>query len=558
MAEAGNRLLYIEPRMAESAQKVLHELTAAGLLSSDQVTTYAAEIETGAEALLARLLKDGHITQYQCDKFNAGEASEIHFGDYVVIDKLGKGGMGTVLLAKHRRMERQVAIKVLPVTVLESKEAVARFYQEVKVAGQLTHPNIVHAYDAGEHKGFHYLVMEYVQGHDLAQVLSHMGPVPTSLALDYISQAASGLEYAHGMQIVHRDIKPSNLLLDDEGKIKILDMGLARITAGGGIGGGGILDSEASVHLTTTGQVMGTVEYMSPEQAEDTRQADARSDIYSLGCTLYRLVTGRGPYSRETVVKTILAHRDAPIPIIDTGSPDDAAINHLFRKMVAKDPADRFGSATLLLEAIREIEEGTGPEFVDEPEPPIEHIEPGGDTAVAVRIQPGADGLTPEEMSLPEAIIPIGYDEDDSIDEFIEVPPGYSESAITNSNSLGSKASEVVYIPDTAVSGGSVGGSVKQTIKRVIKPVINWLNSNRSHRILIWSLVALALAWMPVVGVAIGVFNWRGANQDLRDIGSGKRPPQGSALTHAGKILSIIATVVSGLSTLGVVGSLLF
>ena len=188
--------------MAESAQKVLHELTAAGLLSSDHATKYAQEINTGAEALLTRLVKDGHITQYQCDKFNAGEASEIHFGDYVVIDKLGQGGMGTVLLAKHRRMERQVAIKVLPVTILESKDAVARFYQEVKVAGQLTHPNIVHAYDAGEHMGFHYLVMEYVKGHDLAQVLSHMGPVPSSLALDYISQAASGLEYAHRMQIV--------------------------------------------------------------------------------------------------------------------------------------------------------------------------------------------------------------------------------------------------------------------------------------------------------------------------------------------------------------------
>jgi len=242
--------------MAESAQRVLHELTAAGLLSSGHVTKYSEEIKTGAEALLTRLVKDGHITQFQSDKFNAGEASEIYFGDYVVLDKLGQGGMGTVLLAKHRRMDRQVAIKVLPVTVLESKDAVARFYQEVKVAGQLTHPNIVHAYDAGEHMGFHYLVMEYVKGHDLAQVLSHMGPVPATLALDYIYQAASGLEYAHAMNIVHRDIKPSNLLLDDEGRIKILDMGLARI---GGTIGGALFESEVSANLTTTGQVMGTV-----------------------------------------------------------------------------------------------------------------------------------------------------------------------------------------------------------------------------------------------------------------------------------------------------------
>ena len=302
--------------MANSAQKVLHELTAAGLLSADKATDFGEEIETGAEALLTRLVADGHITQFQADKLLVGQSSDIYFGDYVVLDKLGQGGMGTVFLAKHRRMDRKVAIKVLPVTVLDSEAAVARFYQEVKVAARLTHPNIVHAYDAGEHHGFHYLVMEYVAGHDLAQVLAQLGPIPPGLALDYLTQACAGLEYAHRKGVVHRDIKPSNLLLDDEGTIKVLDMGLARI--------GGPTDQEASAHLTTTGQMMGTVEYMSPEQAEDTRMADARSDIYSLGCTFYRLVTGTGPFTRDTVVKTILAHRDAPVPVIDTGSPEDA------------------------------------------------------------------------------------------------------------------------------------------------------------------------------------------------------------------------------------------
>lgn len=336
--------------MSESAQKVISELTSAGLLSSDRVTEYSVEIESGIDVLLEKLVKDGHITPYQSDKLKQGKSTDIYFGDYVVIELLGQGGMGTVLLAKHRRMDRKVAIKVLPVTALESKDAVARFYQEVKVAAQLTHPNIVHAYDAGEHHGFHYLVMEYVPGHDLAAVLSQLGPVPLPMTLEYIKQACKGLDYAHRKGIVHRDIKPSNLLLNDEGDIKVLDMGLARF--------GESTFNEKVTQLTTTGQVMGTVEYMSPEQAEDTRQADHRSDIYSLGCTLYRLLTGVSPFSRDTVVRTILAHRSDTIPKINTGLPEDQTVNALFQKMVAKSPDDRFQSSAELLEAIEAIENG--------------------------------------------------------------------------------------------------------------------------------------------------------------------------------------------------------
>jgi len=501
--------------MAESAHKVLHELTAAGLLSSDHATKYGEEIETGAEALLTKLVSDGHITEYQAEKFRSGQATDIYFGDYVVIDKLGQGGMGTVLLAKHRRMDRQVAIKVLPVTVLESKDAVARFYQEVKVAAQLTHPSIVHAYDAGEHHGFHYLVMEYVPGHDLVKVLSQLGMIPNSLALDYIMQAASGLEYAHGKGIVHRDIKPSNLLLNDEGQIKILDMGLARI---GGIGGiGGVAEQEASVHLTTTGQVMGTVEYMSPEQAEDTRQADARSDIYSLGCTLYRLVTGRGPYSRETVVKTILAHRDAAIPVIETGLPDDAAVNRLFRKMVAKNPNDRFQSMTQLVESIRQIEDGSS-SFGAVP-PVIERVP---DTAIAIRF----DQLS-EPTIIPEAIIPEvigdGQDNDPIIppDSVVSVTSGYGQQ------------SEVIYIPDVAPPRGR------------IRRVRHWIKSDRSRGILLWSIIALILAGPPVAGFfgfIFGWFTWRAAKQELRDIEKGIRPSSGFTKAKFGKYIAIFAT----------------
>jgi serine/threonine protein kinase len=416
--------------------------------------------------------------------------------------------MGTVLLAKHRRMDRQVAIKVLPVTVLESKDAVARFYQEVKVAAQLTHPSIVHAYDAGEHHGFHFLVMEYVPGHDLAQVLSQLGLIPISLALDYISQAASGLEYAHGKGIVHRDIKPSNLLLNNEGQIKVLDMGLARI--------GSALDQDVSAQLTTTGQVMGTVEYMSPEQAEDTRQADARSDIYSLGCTMYRLITGRGPFSRDTVVKTILAHRDAPIPKIESGSPDDESVNRIFRKMVAKNPNDRFQTSTMLIEAIRQIEEGQAPSFGSVP-PVIQQVP---DVAIAMRF----DDQT-EPATIPEAIIPDAIDPIIPADSVVSVTSGYGQQ------------SEVMYIPDIAPRVGP------------IRRARGWMKENRSRGILLWGLISVFLMSFGV-GVITGFFTWRAANQDLQDISEGKRTPHGYWLTRIGKMLSMFATLVGPIATI--------
>lgn len=541
--------------MAESAQKVLHELTAAGLLSSDHATEYGDELETGSDALLSKLVSDGHITKYQAEKFKAGKASDIYFGDYVVIDKLGQGGMGTVLLAKHRRMDRKVAIKVLPVTVLESKDAVARFFQEVKVAAQLTHPSIVHAYDAGEHHGFHYLVMEYVEGHDLAEVLQTLGPIPASLAMDYINQAAAGLEYAHRKGIVHRDIKPSNLLLDGEGNIKILDMGLARI--------GGTFDQEASQHLTTTGQVMGTVEYMSPEQAEDTRQADARSDIYSLGCTLYRLLTGRGPYSRDTVVKTILAHRDAPIPAIDTGNPMDRGINQLFQKMVAKDPTQRYQSTTMLIEAIRQIEEGQYSGFDESPAnsiepqtppvaPPVILKSPPSDMAVAVRFDSRSD-----DHSIPEAIIPDDVSTSGSAGSVgsttqppmnvpvsnpapANVPTSDSyrpSSQVASVTSGYGQQSEVLYIPDIAPPRWRIGR------------VRRWIKENRSRGILLWSIISLILMWNPL-GVIFGFFTWRAANQDLRDIEHGLRTANGFWLTRMGKYISIFTTVVGPFTTI--------
>src|SRR5262249_41236648 len=181
-----------------------------------------------------------------------GKHQSLVFDEYVVLDKLGAGGMGVVFKAQHRRMKRTVAIKVLPAATMNNQAAIDRFYREVEAAAKLNHPNIVHAYDASEHQGMHFLVMEFVDGRDLGAILAECGPLPIEQAVDYILQAARGLEFAHARGIVHRDIKPANLLLSNEGQVKILDMGLARVSEATGA-----TDVTAAAQLTQSGQVMG-------------------------------------------------------------------------------------------------------------------------------------------------------------------------------------------------------------------------------------------------------------------------------------------------------------
>jgi len=318
------------------------------------------------QELAHALVHAGRLTDYQTAAVFQGKTKGLVLGDYVVLEEIGHGGMGQVYRAWHRTMERAVALKVLPPKAIQSQEAVERFRREVKAAARLTHPNIVTAYDAREHEGTHYLVMEYVDGADLAQLLADRGPLAIDEAVGYVIQAARGLEYAHRQGIVHRDVKPANLLLDQEGTVKILDMGLARIeqradpyaaTAPAGPAG-----PDA---LTQSGQVMGTYDYMAPEQAQDTHRVDHRADVYSLGCTLYRLLTGRKPYHADTPVKILLAHCQEPIPSLCQVREDvSPQLDAVFQKMLAKDPAERQPS---MGEVIAELERCI------RPAPPVSH-----------------------------------------------------------------------------------------------------------------------------------------------------------------------------------------
>jgi WD40 repeat protein len=253
---------------------------------------------------------------------------------YRVLGLLGSGGMGAVYKAEHRLMERVVALKVMTRALAASAATVERFRREFKASARLSHPNIVAAYDAEQAGALPFLVMEYVEGTDLARWVAERGPLPVAEACEYGRQAALGLQHAHEHGMIHRDIKPHNLMRTPDGTVKILDFGLARLVADANSGQGGV---------TGQGIVLGTVDYLAPEQADDARQADIRSDIYSLGCTLYHLLSGRPPFPQGTAAQKIMAHtkRD-PLPLQELRPDLPPGLARVVSRMMGKSPDDRY------------------------------------------------------------------------------------------------------------------------------------------------------------------------------------------------------------------------
>ncbi len=338
-------------------EQFIKHLEDSGILSGDTLKDFIADLKTSgatpkdAQELAHELVRKKKLSKYQANEVYRGKGKSLTLGNYILIEKIGAGGMGQVFKARHKRMDRLVAVKLLPEAMTREAAAVARFAQEVKAAARLRHTNIVAADDADQADGVHFLVMELVDGIDLSALVKKEGPLSVEKAINCILQAAQGLEYAHAAGVVHRDIKPANLLLDRKGTVKILDMGLARVeSVGDAIG-----DAEQEPgELTNTGTIMGTVDYMAPEQAVDTRSAGARADIYSLGCSLFFLLTGKVIYEGDTVMKKLLAHRNQPIPQIRAVRFDvPEQLEAIFRKMVAKKTKDRYQSMTEVIAELR-------------------------------------------------------------------------------------------------------------------------------------------------------------------------------------------------------------
>ena len=289
-----------------------------------------------AEKVSAEMIAANVLTEWQAEKLLAGKHKGFMLGKYKLLRHLGKGGMSQVYLAEHMLMKRKVAIKVLPANRVEDATYLERFRIEARAAAKLDDPNIVRAYDIDVHEGkTHFIVMEYVEGQDLHQLVRDVGPLSYEKAADYVAQVARGLSHAHAMGLVHRDIKPANCLLDKHEVVKLLDMGLARL-----------IDDEASLTLDNNENVLGTADYLAPEQALNSHKADARADIYSLGCTLYFLLVGHPPFPDGTISERLIKHQVEQAPSIFKERPDaPSVLVNICNRMMAKKVEDRYQTA---------------------------------------------------------------------------------------------------------------------------------------------------------------------------------------------------------------------
>ena len=299
------------------------------------------EIELNtAEQIAEELVRRNWLTSYQAQHFLKDKLDRLELGSYRLIEPIGSGGMGDVYLGRQKKLDRDVALKLIrPEFAASNSDALARFRREALAVARLSHANIVHIYDTDEVDGTHFLVMEYVRGIDLSRLVAERGPLPVQTACDFIRQAALGLQHAFEAGLVHRDIKPSNLLVslpetasDGFGLVKILDLGLARLS-----------EESGDQVVTRVSHVLGTPDFISPEQARDPRQASIHSDLYSLGCTMYFILSGQVPFPDRTGIQKILCHqleRPKAITALRPDVPND--VQTVLGRLMKKEPQDRY------------------------------------------------------------------------------------------------------------------------------------------------------------------------------------------------------------------------
>jgi formylglycine-generating enzyme required for sulfatase activity/tRNA A-37 threonylcarbamoyl transferase component Bud32 len=329
----------------ESAASIVQTIRRCGLFAPEQLPELdrmARQPGTDARSLTKALIARRWLTPYQGNQLLLGQDQGLILGTYLLLERLGEGGMGQVFKARHRKLGRVVAIKVMRKEKLGSRPSVRRFRREMRAAAQLNHPNIVLAFDADQVGENHFLVMEYVEGVDLWTKVKQNGPLPVIQACEYVRQAAEGLQHAHEKGLVHRDVKPNNLLVTKAGQVKLLDLGLARLQDEG-------IGKSGTSLLTKEGKIVGTVDFLAPEQALNSRRVDIRADLYSLGCTFYYLLTGKVPFPVESALEKLANHRwEEPEPLEKVRPGVPLAIAGVVRKLMAKKPEDRYQTPAAL------------------------------------------------------------------------------------------------------------------------------------------------------------------------------------------------------------------
>jgi eukaryotic-like serine/threonine-protein kinase len=280
-----------------------------------------------------QLIRDGMMTVFQAEQFLQGKYKGFMLGGYRIVERLGQGGAGTVYLAEHEVMKRRVAIKVLPTPLAEDPEMLERFQLEARAASILDHHNVVHVYDFRQEGPLNFIVMEFIDGPDLQQMITRHGPLSVGLACEYIRQAGLGLQHAHEAGMIHRDIKPANLLVDATGTVKVLDLGLARYQAEG---------KDSLTEKFNNKMVLGTADYLAPEQALNLHNTDSRTDIYSLGATLYALLVGRPPFHEASIGQKLMWHQMKEPDLVTKHRPEvPPELAALVARMLAKKPDAR-------------------------------------------------------------------------------------------------------------------------------------------------------------------------------------------------------------------------
>ncbi|MEM6688670.1 MAG: serine/threonine-protein kinase [Planctomycetota bacterium] len=303
-------------------------------------------LPSSAKKLATVFQKDDLLTAWHCEKLLTGKYKGFFLGKYKLLGHIGTGGMSSVYLAEHQLMGDRRAIKVLPKSRVKDSTYLARFQLEAKAIASLNHRNIVRAFDIDNEGEVHYIVMEYVDGLDLQQIVKRDGPMDFSTTADAIAQSARGLQHAHERKVIHRDIKPANLLIDSTQTVKLLDMGLALISA----------SEDESLTVANNENVLGTADYLAPEQALNSHKVDHRADIYGLGCTMYFLITGKPPFSDGTLAQRIARHQtEMPKPVRELRPDCPGELEGVCFKMIQKDPAYRYQTADAVAELLEKF-----------------------------------------------------------------------------------------------------------------------------------------------------------------------------------------------------------